>query len=226
MALRQATRYRQYRGHKRITAPAVEPITVQDVREQLRLDEDASEDAYIELLIGAAREQCEEVTGRALITQSWKMTLDQWPGFQEPWWDGVMQGAISELRSSARPFWVMLPRYRLQSVDEVRIFDQAGNPDTVDLSLFIVDTEQEPGRLVLRSTATWPIALQSTNAVEIDYTAGYGDNPEDVPAALRLALMQMVSTMYEYRGDDCTAENAMKQSGAGTIFNRFKVYEL
>jgi len=222
MALRPRVQYTHYRGHVKTTPPAVEPIQASEVWNQLRLDED-TDTPLIELYITAAREQCEEVTGRALITQQWRLTLDNWPNQGEPWWDGVKQLPISELRASGRASWVILPRYRLQGVDEIRVFDFDGNAETVPLGQFIEDKEQEPGRLVLRSTATWPVALQRANAVEIDYTAGYGDEPEDVPAALRVALLQMVSTMYEHRGDDCSAVDAMRQSGAKAVFDRFKV---
>ena len=225
MALRSRVQYTHYRGHKRTQEPAAEPVSLDDVKDQLRIEDDA-DDALLSLYIQSAREQCEEVTGLALIEQQWRMTLDQWPGQGEPWWDGVKQMAISELRSSARPFWVILPRYPLIDAESVTTYDQDGDPSTVDLSDFIVDREQQPGRIVLRSTATWPIALQRANAVEIDYTAGFGPDSDSVPAALRVALMQMVATMYEHRGDDCSAEDAMRRSGALAVFNRWKVHKV
>ena len=222
MALRPRTSYTHYRGHTRTQEPAVEPVSLGEAKDQLRIDGD-SDDALLSLYIQSAREQCEEVTGLALIEQQWRMTLDQWPGQGEPWWDGVKQMAISELRSSARPFWVILPRYPLIDAESVTTYDQNGDPSTVDLSDFVVDREQQPGRLVLRNTATWPIALQRANAVEIDYTAGFGPDADSVPAALRVALLQMVATLYEHRGDDCSAEDAMRRSGALAVFNRWKV---
>lgn len=223
MSLRQRTRYSHYRGHQILSHPDVEPISVEELQDHLRLDSvDTSEIALLNLYIAAAREQCEEVTGRALITQTWRLTLDAWPHGREPWWDGVRQVPISELRSSSRPSWVIVPRYSLQSVERLAVFDFDGQPEEIDVEqTFIVDTEQEPGRLVLRNTATWPVALQRANAIEIDYKAGYGDTPHDVPAPLRLALLQMAAHLYEYRGDQCSAEDAMSKSGAGAVFRRY-----
>lgn len=223
MSLRPRTTYNHYRGHQIIEQPDVEPISVEELQEQLRLDTlDASEITLLNLYITAAREQCETVTGRALITQKWRLTLDSWPHGREPWWDGVRQVPISELRSASRPSWVIVPRYSLQSVERLVVFDFDGQPEEIDVeTTFIVDTQQEPGRLVLRNTATWPVALQRANAIEIDYKAGYGDAPHDVPAALRLALIQMAAHLYEYRGDQCSAEDAMEKSGAGAVFRRY-----
>ena len=220
MSLRRKTGFTQYRGHQRIEGPDVEPVTVAEVREYLRLEDDG-DDATLELLIASAREQFEAISGRALINQKWRLTLDHWPsGGGEPWWDGVKQGAVSDLVASGRPGRLTLPVYRLQSVDSI-----ATDGKAIDVDKFIVDTEQEPGRLVPKAGATWPVALQRANAIVIEYTAGYGAAPEDVPAALRLGILQFVAYLYENRGD-CPAEEAMRKSGAAASFNRYTVARL
>jgi len=222
MSLRPKIGFTQYRGHELIEAPETEPVTADELREHLRLD-DNGDDSYLEMLITSAREQFESISARALIKQKWRLTLDRWPMQRgEPWWDGVQQGAITELLRSGDPGIVFLPKYKLLEVDGVRTFDQAGNASEVDLDIFIEDTRQEPGRLVLRSTSVWPVALQRANAVEIDYYAGYGEDAKDVPAALRLGLLQFAGFMYENRGD-CPAEEAMRKSGASATFNRYTV---
>jgi uncharacterized phiE125 gp8 family phage protein len=223
MALRNPVKYRQYRGHQRVTAPASEPITPNDVKTQLELDtSDTSFDSQLELYISAAREQAEAVTGLALITQTWKLTLDHWPNAGEPWWDGVRQGAITDLYSSGRPSDIILPRYPLQSVDSV-----TADGDSVTVAdTFIEDTQQEPGRLVIKRGATWPVVLDNANGIGIEYTAGYGDNAEDVPATIRLALTQMAAHMFEHRGDGCTSEDAYRKSGAKAMLDRYKAVEL
>ena len=57
----------EYQAFKVLTAPIVEPVTVDQVKEQLRLelDED-TQDAMILLLITAAREGVEKYLGKAL----------------------------------------------------------------------------------------------------------------------------------------------------------------
>lgn len=223
MAMRHTVQYNQYRGNRLVNAPASEPITKAEAKAQLRLDaSDTSEDSQLDLYITAAREQCETYTGLALITQTWKLTLDHWPTDREPWWDGVKQTSISELSSSHRASNILLPRYPLQSVDSVTA---DGESVTVG-DIFITDTQQLPGRLVLKLGQTFPVTIERANAIEIEYTAGYGDNASDVPAPLRLALIQMVATLYEHRGDGCTAVDAMHQSGAKRMFDSYKAMEL
>lgn len=224
MALRSSVRYSQYRGHERIEGPQTPAITTADLASHLRVD---PSEPLLDLYAEAAIDAVEQVTGRALITQTWRLTLDHWPAGGEPWWDGVRQGAISELHGSRRAMWVILPRYRLQSVEQIAVFDDSGQSESVPVTdTFISDTQQEPGRLVLRSGASWPVALQRANAIQIDYKAGYGDDPGDVPAALRVALLQLAAHMHERRGDDCDSENAIIKSGAWPMVSRYMVQRI
>lgn len=220
MALRHTVTYNQYRGNRRVSGPASEPVTKAEVKQQLRLDaDDTSEDTLLDLYITSARESAEELFGFAFINQVWKMTIDRWPGGREPWWDGVRQGAISELRRQGRNTEIIIPRYPLSSVDSITADGQSVTiPD-----VFIVDTQQQPGRLVLKFGATLPtVSDEAANGIEIEYTAGYGASAADVPADMRLALLQMVATMYTHRGDDCSADDAMKMSGAYAVFSKRK----
>jgi hypothetical protein len=220
MALRNTINFNQYRGHRRVSGPAVEPVTKAELKSQLRLVAgDTSEDDLLDPYIQSAREACEELFGLALITQTWALTLDHWPNAKEPWWDGVKQMAIGELSASVRTLEVHLPRYPLQAVDTLTV---EGDSFTVG-DLFIIDTQQQPGRMTLKFGQTAPVIETATaNAIQIEYTAGYGDASTDVPADLRLAILQLAASMYTHRGDECSVQDAMKMSGAYTVFSRYK----
>jgi len=220
--LRSVRTFNQYRGHRRIDGPEIEPVTLCEIKEQLRIS-GTSEDGLLAMYIAASREQIEEITGLTLITQQFRLTLDQFPNGRRTWCDGQQTGAIGEIEGANSFNAIQLPRYRLQSVDEMRVYSIDGTPETVPLSDFVIDTQQQPGRLVLRSGATWPVALQSANSIEIDYTAGFGDTGADIPAALKLAVMQMTASLYQHRGDECTVADAMRISGAHSIVRAYRV---
>lgn len=70
---------------------------------------------------------------------------------------------------------------------------------------FIVDNTSEPARIFpgfgnkQTNNGYWPSVLYIPNAVQIHFTAGYGDNSADVPANIRTAIMMAVSDFYENR---------------------------
>ena len=58
-----------------LTGPAVEPITLAEVRSHLRVQHDDDDDIFSALIAGA-RVHIETQTRRALINQSWRLTRD------------------------------------------------------------------------------------------------------------------------------------------------------
>lgn len=209
MTLRPNIRLHQDRGHVRKTGPATEPVTAAELRAQLAETADGLPDAQANALIAEARELIEEMTGLAIITQVWTLALDQWPGGREQWWDGVREGSISEIHAPNSVRAVALPRYPLQSVDAVTVYDEASNSAAVTVAgTFDVDLFRRPGRMVLRRGAVWPIALRGSNGIEIEYTAGYA-SAAAVPAIIKRAVKQVAAYLHTHAGDDCAQDDAL-----------------
>lgn len=188
------------------SAPAAEPVTLGQAKDHLRVDH-ASDDTLISDLIAVARQRGEDYTGRAFVTQTLRLSLDAWPGEQEEHlWEGTRLGP--DLTFAARE--ILLPRPPLQSVSSVVTFDDDDVSSTFDSDNYFVDTDGEPGRVVLRRGQSWPTALRVGNAIQITYVAGYSDaggSPtvdglrENVPAAIKRAVLADVAHLYENRGD-------------------------
>lgn len=214
MALRQAAKLYPFRGHQLQTAPASEPVTAADLRTHLRETEAGLPAAEANSFITSARTMIEEMTGLALITQSWRLVYDRWPGTREVWWDGVRDGALNELYGAAADVAIMLPRYPLQSVSGVSVFAEDNSETVVDVAAtFYVDTYQKPGRIALQYGKTWPIAMRPTNGVQIDYVAGYGAAAPSVPEPLRQAVKVGAAMLYTNRGDGCAPGDMMAAVG-------------
>ena len=224
MALRSQPRLTQYRGNVLTSAPAVEPVTAAELRTFLRETATGLPDTEANDFIAQARQEIEDFSGLALITQTWLMSIDRWPTQNEPWWDGVRDGAMNDLHGARYASDVRLPRYPLQSIASVTVYDEASTPAAVTVATtFDVDTSQHPGRITLQSGATWPVALRANNAIQISYIAGYGDAASDVPAPLIRAVKQLAASFYSKRGDGCDAEQAMRESGAMGVLGVYRV---
>lgn len=224
MSLRQPVQLHQYRGHRLMVPPVVEPVSLGSVKATLTLD-GPEDDEILTGMIRSAREFIEEITGLAMIEQEWRLSLDAWPGGREAWWDGVREMAISALQM--QPGWVKLPRYPLATVDAVTVFAEDGTPSVVNIgATFDVDTYQKPGRMALKRGSVWPVAMRTINAIQIDYTAGYGSNPSFVPAPLAQAVRQMAAYLYSHRGDGCDVGDAYSMSGAAAMADRYRVVEV
>ena len=153
--------------------PLAEPVSLVELKAHLRL-ETADEDALLSELIAVARGHLEAVTGLALITQGFRLSLDDWP-----------QARVIQLR-----------RFPVQSVEVIQVYDNAGLPQAVSLSGMLLDGEARPARLVL---AQMPAPGQPINGIEIEFTAGFGMATE-VPPELRRAILLHAALLYEFRG--------------------------
>jgi uncharacterized phiE125 gp8 family phage protein len=226
MTLRPAIPLYQQRGSVLVTAPASEPVTASELRSHLRADSTELPDAEANALIAEARQMIEDLIGLAFISQSWRLSLDRWPGGAEAWWDGVRQMAISELYAPNYMTSVMLPRWPLASITSVTVFDEDSNSQAVTVAnTFDVDTYQVPGRLTLKRGSTWPIALRANDAIQIIYVSGYA-NAAAVPAPMKRALKQLAAFLYTNRGDTCEPADAMQKSGAAGLFDTYRPMRL
>lgn len=159
-----------------VTEPAVEPVTVAEVKAQLRVN-GTDEDTLIEGLITTARIEAEGYLKRALITQTLDLSLDGWP----------------------YAYWTV-PFGRLQSVTSITYYDTDDNSATVDTDIYQVDVSGEQGRIGLRYAQIWPtVVLRSLDAVRIRIVCGYGDEATDVPRTTRQAIILHASWAFENR---------------------------
>ncbi len=169
-----------------IASPASEPVTLAEAKAWLRVDS-SDEDQAIASLIVAARETVESATRRALIAQSWRLTLDDWP-----------------FTLLQRPD-MALPLAPLASVAAVRVTDAGGQPQLAPSSLWRL--VGPPDRARLAFAAQPPRAGVVAGGIEIDCVVGYGA-AADVPAPLRQAILMLVADGFENRGDGEDARTA------------------
>jgi hypothetical protein len=203
-----------------ITGPTVLPLTLAEVKNHLKIDTDLTEDdAWVFGAIRAAVDRCEAHTKRCLMTQTWSIWFDRFMAGQEPWWDGVRDGALSELTSCKR--YIELNKAPVQSVSHVKTYDDSDVSYTMSTADYMVDSVSVPARLALRNGKTWPATvLRPLNGIEVQVICGYGSNLTDVPQSIRQDMLADIADLYEHRGDS-TIPNL-----SGGLYDKFVVKTL
>jgi uncharacterized phiE125 gp8 family phage protein len=93
---------------------------------------------------------------------------------------------------------VVLPA-PLQTLAAVRVYDEAGEAETIDLETFMVDTISAPG-VVWVGPLSVPGPGRRHGGIELDIVAGYGGAALNVPPSLKAAIRVLVAYWYENRG--------------------------
>jgi uncharacterized phiE125 gp8 family phage protein len=161
-----------------ITAPTVEPISVEEAALHCRITPQ-DEYSYLQTLITAARKRLENVCWSAFVTQTWKYWLDSF----NP------QKAI--------------PRSPLISVSWLKyIASDGAEPTTVASTVYETAEQNGISFLRLKYNQTWPSRRGYYDDVTLQVVCGYGATADSVPEPIRHALKLYVGHLYMNRGDE------------------------
>jgi uncharacterized phiE125 gp8 family phage protein len=165
-------------GLKRTVAPINQPVSLEEAKQQTSQYDD-SFNGLLSRMISAATEVVERYTGRALITQTWRYTLDSF---------------CDEL---------VLPRPPFLSLTGdglgIEYTDENGDDQTLDASLYAVAGDREPARIAPAYGECWPPTRCQREAVRVTYTAGYGAAAASVPEGIRHAILLMLAHWFANR---------------------------
>ena len=120
-------------GISKTTAPAFEPVTLEEAQAQVRNWQTGQEDILTGLIV-AAREVLEEATNRTFVNAGFTYTRTGFPG-------------------SSR---FEMPRSPLVSVTTVKYYDTANTQQTLDVAYYSAITNEPRGYLWLNETYSWP----------------------------------------------------------------------
>ena len=195
-----------------VVPPALEPLTMDTVREQRRLTS-RSLDARLEAWRRAARQQFEEETGLQLITATRHFTMERFP----------IQPAISVGRA---PVQTILSVSYLDSTGALQVMDSAQYeqfpqtefPEDSLPTLQAYGPYATPGGVQLVNGASWPTSADRAGAVRIVYQAGFGDTPDTIPELIRYALLQYVGDFH--RWSENQVEGSVALLPIGTVMIR------
>jgi uncharacterized phiE125 gp8 family phage protein len=157
----------------RTVAPTSEPVSIEEAKAQLRLD-DFVEDDLVEALIAAARSHLDGysgILGRALITQTWRQTF---PAFDEP------------LRLPLRP---------VASVSSVTYYDANNASQTLSSAVYGLFADALGSYVALKPGQTFPTTYDRRDAVSVTFVCG----ESEAPAAIKQAMLLLIGHWYANR---------------------------
>ena len=145
--------------------PASLAVPVSDLSDHLRLSS-SDQDRLLEFYLMAAASVIERKTRRLMIERTVRYEADSFCNTIE------------------------LPVAPVTSVQSVEYYDSSGTLSTLSTSDYQADLTRLLATVSPRPLGQFP-ATQSgrTGAVRVNFTAGYGPTPDDVPAGLRMAVL-------------------------------------
>lgn len=162
---------------KLITEPAVEPVTLDEVKAQLAIV-DTLQDDILRRRIREVREYVELFLSRALITQTWEIAMDDFPPTR---------------------FY----RYPVQSIESVKYFDGNDVEQTLATTVYILDDYERPQEKIrLRQNQSWPSTNMEVNNVKVRFVAGYGDDRTRVPGPIRESIILIIEHWTKFQANN------------------------
>lgn len=164
-----------------ITPPAIQPVTLIELKEQASIDH-AALDTRLESYIRTATSYIESYLDRPLITQT-----------RRRWFERFTSDEI-ELDC------------QLQSVTHVKYYSLSDVEATYPSAYYYVDSTEEPGEIKLKDGRDWPtISLRPAKAIEVQYICGYGATAESVPEPIRQAILMLAASYVRNREAETSA---------------------
>lgn len=198
-----------------IAPPASKALDYEtDVVKHIRVDTEDQRADVEGRLIPAVVALAQQETNLSLITRTLRLTLDAFP----------LDGERLEL-----------PRPPLRTVTHVKYYDENGTQQTWAMSEYDVfgliadypppdDDAPNPGQIYPKYDKVWPTTRCHPNAVEIQWTAGYGAAHGAVPPLLKAGMLLMLGELFERREEStvgaAVTPNAVR---ARDIFRKFRV---
>lgn len=203
------------------TKPVELAISLATLKEKhLRINYGTLDDASIEdLYIPSAINYFEFYTGRALITQTLIQSFDGFPCDARYFYLERMSPPIEGVETVV--------------INSIRYYNNEGVLTEFDSSNYQVDHFDLPISIQLLPEKCWPtdIDTERVNAVQVDFTCGYGATEDDVPKEIHHCLAMLVATSFNFREDDLYSPGGTIAQPSKTSVNylrRFKTgfYEL
>jgi uncharacterized phiE125 gp8 family phage protein len=169
-----------------VAGSTVEPVSLAEAKAQCRVTA-SDEDGLIAGYLLAARSYCEDYVRRSFATVTRQLTLDgNWP-------------TVFDQCNVSRHTRIVLPRPPAQSIVSVAYVDTTGTPQTLASNQYQFSTGDICGYIDQAYGVIWPTVRQQPDAITVQWIAGYGANPSNLPEPIRQAILMLTAHFFQNR---------------------------
>lgn len=214
-----------------LTEPPVEPVSLEEIYEHLRLDTDGSppthpQDALLSALIKSAREEVERKTRRMYVERQLRLVLPSFPLLRVLFAQSGMWESGDDYES--RPSYIELLNPPLISLNRIQYYDLDNSLQTLSDTVYFVSDSLFVPRIEVKSGQVWPSTYKRGDAVLIDYTVGYppqGSPAEsytvNIPETMKTAIKLIVQLNYDNLPPD---DRVLMQTAIKSLLDGMKVH--
>ena len=173
---------------KLITAPSVEPVSVDELKAQLRIT-GTSQNTMLTNLEKAARRIVEDYLRYSIISATWELYLDSFPKTGDCIW--IQKSPVTDITF-------------------IKYINSSGVlTEIIKDTDFIADYNAKPCRVYEAYGKGWPSPRAIRNAVVVKFISGYA-TAAAVPDEIKQAILMLAATLYENPGDEVTGTQVNK----------------
>lgn len=167
---------------KLITAPSVEPISVTELKSQLRIT-GSSQDTMLAVLVEAARQHVEDYLRYSIMSATWELYLDSFPTSGE---------------------CIYIQKSPVTAITFLKYYATDGTLTTLtETTDYVVDLNSMPCRIYEPYGVNWPTPRLIRNSVIVKFVSGYA-TAAACPDIIRQAILMQAATLYENPSDEVT----------------------
>jgi len=188
-------------SYTQTVAPTTDPVSLELVKDHLRVTDAPEEDDAIKAIIEDATAYIQEYQWSQLMPATWELRIDDFP---------------DKIELHPNP---------VSSVSSLKYYDTTGTQQTLTADTdYVVDTTRHPALIYPAYNAVWPVARGVENDVLATFVAGYASETT-LPRATRRGLLMLIEYLYENRGGGCSGANEIPHFiRAALDVNSFRVY--
>jgi uncharacterized phiE125 gp8 family phage protein len=166
---------------------AVQPVSLAEVKQHLRVVDFEGDDQYIVGLIDAAVAWCEDFCDRSFADKQYTVAFDDFPSLRIE-----LPRPPVRLNATAASATVTISYVDSAGTTQTLTWAQSGTQQ------FRLDRDHVPGLVYPLYLEDWPNVRLDDKAVQITYLAGYGD-PGSVPTPAKHAMKMLCGHWYANR---------------------------